>query len=129
MSAPSIPVMTLFRSHRGLWSVFLLVLLTTSSFGSACLASELFRDSTATVASITTAASPSPAVNVTIDVDNTTSWHFASGEDHDPYQDSPPLAAAKLLLASVPHSSAFLPTPYLGRVPDLPGSILRPPIA
>ncbi len=129
MSAPSIPVMTLFRAHRGLWTVFLLALLTTSSFGSACLASELFRDSIATVASSTTEAIPSPAVNVAIDVDSTDSWHFASGEDHDPFQDSPPLSVTKLPLAAVAHSLTFLSNRYPGRVPGLPGSILRPPIA
>ncbi len=121
--------MTLFRNHRGLWSVFLLVLLTTSTFGSACLAGELFRDSTVITTSVTTDEAPSPSVNITIDVDNADSWHFASGDDHDSYQDSPPLAAAKLLLAAVPYSLTFLPARYVGRVPDLPGSILRPPIA
>lgn len=129
MSAPSIPVMTLFRAHRGLWTVFLLALLTTSTFGSACLASELFRDSVTAVASSTADTAPMPAANVSINVDNADSWHFASGDDHDSYQDSPSLSADKPSLAVLPHSLTFLSNRYTGRVPDLPGSILRPPIA
>ena len=126
MTSPSVPLLTRLRRHRGLWLLFVAVMLVKLASGSVCMADRGERDGYAGGASAVTASSMVAAA-ATAAGDDCLLGEGASCHCACAHNATLPVTVLIVLAAPV---APFLRSPVdAGRVPELTGSLLRPPIA
>jgi hypothetical protein len=124
MSSRPLPLLKRLRRHRGLWALVVAVLFIKLLSGSVCLADGGERD--------LRAGDAHAAVVMTVDATPSGDGDCLLGEGtscHCACPHASTLPTAVVLAIDAPVAS-FVTSPVdVGRVPDITGSLLRPPIA